>query len=254
VFGVRAAIETIRAGKEIDRLLVQRELGSSNTMAELMQVAREANVPVQRVPTEKLDRITRKNHQGVIAFVSAIRYVSLHNVLSGVYEKGQTPLLLILDRVTDVRNFGAIARTAECAGVHAIVIPAKGAAQINADAVKTSSGALNFIPVCRENSLRETGNVLAGERRTGGRLHREGRKKHLPGRLLRPHGHHHGLGGRRHFRRPHPQGRRAGEDSHDGQHCLAQRFGGGRRRGVRSGAAALKRLTDGPAYGGPGPG
>jgi 23S rRNA (guanosine2251-2'-O)-methyltransferase len=82
--------------------------------------------------------------------------VSLHNVLSSVYEKGQTPLLLILDRVTDVRNFGAIARTAECAGVHAIVIPAKGAAQINADAVKTSSGALNFIPVCRENSLRET--------------------------------------------------------------------------------------------------
>jgi 23S rRNA (guanosine2251-2'-O)-methyltransferase len=156
VFGVRAAIETIRAGQEIDRLLVQRELGSSNTMAELMQVAREANVPVQRVPIEKLDRITRKNHQGVIAFVSAIRYVSLHNVLSGVYEKGQTPLLLILDRVTDVRNFGAIARTAECAGVHAIVIPAKGAAQINADAVKTSSGALNFIPVCRENSLRDT--------------------------------------------------------------------------------------------------
>ncbi len=156
VFGVRAAIETIRAGKEIDRLLVQRELGSSNTMAELMQVAREANVPVSRVPSEKLDRITRKNHQGVIAFVSAIRYVSLHNVLSGVYEKGQTPLLLILDRVTDVRNFGAIARTAECAGVHAIVIPAKGAAQINADAVKTSSGALNFVPVCRENSLRDT--------------------------------------------------------------------------------------------------
>jgi 23S rRNA (guanosine2251-2'-O)-methyltransferase len=156
VFGVRAVIETIRAGKEIDRLLIQRDLGSSDTIAELRQVAREANVVVSRVPHEKLDRITRKNHQGVIAFVSAIRYVSLHNVLSGVYEKGETPFLLILDRITDVRNFGAIARTAECAGVHAIVIPVRGAAQINADAVKTSSGALNFIPVCREDNLKDT--------------------------------------------------------------------------------------------------
>jgi 23S rRNA (guanosine2251-2'-O)-methyltransferase len=156
VFGVRAVIETIRAGKEIDRLLIQRDLGSSDTIAELLQVAREANVVVSRVPHEKLDRITRKNHQGVIAFVSAIRYVSLHNMLSGVYEKGETPFLLILDRITDVRNFGAIARTAECAGVHAIVIPIRGAAQINADAVKTSSGALNFIPVCREDNLKDT--------------------------------------------------------------------------------------------------
>ncbi len=156
VFGIHSVIETIRAGNEIDKLFIQRELGNSSTVAELLQVAQEFNVPISRVPPEKLDRITRKNHQGAIAFISAIRYVSLHNVLSGIYEKGQTPLLLLLDRITDVRNFGAIARTAECAGVHAIVIPTKGAAQINADAVKTSSGALNFIPVCREENLVNT--------------------------------------------------------------------------------------------------
>ena len=153
VFGIHAVIETIRAGKEIDKLLVQRDLGAAGNLAELLQTAHEYRVPVSRVPKERLDRITRKNHQGVIAFVSAVNYAQLHNVVSNVYEQGQTPLILILDRVTDVRNFGAIARTAECAGVHAIVIPAKGAAQINADAVKTSSGALNFIPVCREESL-----------------------------------------------------------------------------------------------------
>jgi 23S rRNA (guanosine2251-2'-O)-methyltransferase len=156
VFGIRAVIETIKAGQEIDKLLIQRELGSSPLMAELMQVAHAHNVPASKVPLEKLDRITRKNHQGAICFISAIRYVSLHNILSEVFEKGQTPLLLILDRITDVRNFGAIARTAECAGVHALVIPSKGAAQINADAIKTSSGALNFLPVCREENLRDT--------------------------------------------------------------------------------------------------
>jgi 23S rRNA (guanosine2251-2'-O)-methyltransferase len=156
VFGIHSVIETIRAGKEIDKLLVQRELGNSSAIAELLQAANEFNVPISRVPSDKLDRVTRKNHQGVIAFVSAIRYASLHNVLSSIYDKGQTPLILILDRITDVRNFGAIARSAECAGVHAIVIPNKGAAQINSDAVKTSSGALNFIPVCREENLRDT--------------------------------------------------------------------------------------------------
>ncbi len=156
VFGIHAVIETIRAGKEIDKLLVQRDLGAAGNLAELLQTAHEHNVPVQRVPKERLDRVTRKNHQGVIAFVSAVNYAKLHNVISDVYERGQTPLILILDRITDVRNFGAIARTAECAGVHALVIPTKGAAQINADAVKTSSGALNFIPVCREESLVRT--------------------------------------------------------------------------------------------------
>lgn len=152
VFGTQAVLETLRAGKEIDKLFVQRELGNN----ELVKLAEERGVPISKVPVEKLDRLTRKNHQGVICFISAINYASLHNVLSSVFEQGKVPLVLILDRITDVRNFGAIARTVECAGAQAIVVPLKGAAEINSDAMKTSSGALNFIPVCREASLNET--------------------------------------------------------------------------------------------------
>ena len=129
--------------------MVQRELGS----VEILDLAKEKGVQVQKVPLEKLNRITRKNHQGAIAFVSAIHYAKLDNVIADTFEKGQVPLILVLDRITDVRNFGAIARTAECAGAHAIVIPSRGAAQINADAMKTSSGALNFLPVCKEENL-----------------------------------------------------------------------------------------------------
>jgi 23S rRNA (guanosine2251-2'-O)-methyltransferase len=152
VFGTQAVLETLRAGKEIDKLFVQRELGNN----EIIKLAEERGVPISKVPAEKLDRLTRKNHQGVICFISAINYASLHNVLSGVFEQGKVPLILILDRITDVRNFGAIARTVECSGAQAIVVPLKGAAEINSDAMKTSSGALNFIPVCREASLNET--------------------------------------------------------------------------------------------------
>jgi 23S rRNA (guanosine2251-2'-O)-methyltransferase len=156
VFGIQSVLETIRSGKEIDRLLVQRELGNS----EILDLAREKGIQVQKVPLEKLNRITRKNHQGAIAFVSVIHYAKLENVIADTFEKGLVPFILILDRITDVRNFGAIARTAECAGIHAIVIPSKGAAQINGDAMKTSSGALNFIPVCREDSLLQTVDFL----------------------------------------------------------------------------------------------
>lgn len=152
VFGTQSVLETLRSGKEIERLFVQREFG----LAEIEKIAKERGIPFQRVPVEKLNRITRKNHQGVIAFVSPIQYMPLHNVLTQVYEDGKTPLFLLLDRVTDVRNFGAIARTAECAGVQAIIVPMKGGAQINADAMKTSSGALNFLPICREPNLHET--------------------------------------------------------------------------------------------------
>jgi 23S rRNA (guanosine2251-2'-O)-methyltransferase len=149
---VQPVLEALRAGKEIDKLLVQRELGN----IEVLEFARLRGIPVQKVPHEKLDRITRKNHQGVIAFVAVVNYAKLENIVADVFERGETPLLLLLDRITDVRNFGAIARTAEAAGVQALVIPAKGAAQINADAMKTSSGALNFLPVCREADLVQT--------------------------------------------------------------------------------------------------
>jgi 23S rRNA (guanosine2251-2'-O)-methyltransferase len=149
VFGVQAILESLKSGKEIERILIQREFGQ----AEIEKLAKEREIPVQRVPVEKLNRITTKNHQGLIAFVSAINYAKLSNVIASIYEKGEVPLILVLDRITDVRNFGAIARTAECTGVHTIVVPARNAAQINADAMKTSSGALNYLPVCRENSL-----------------------------------------------------------------------------------------------------
>ncbi|HNW99120.1 MAG TPA: 23S rRNA (guanosine(2251)-2'-O)-methyltransferase RlmB [Bacteroidales bacterium] len=154
IFGIRPVIEAIKSGKEIDRILLQSTLGSHETIRELKQVAREMDIPIQYVPMEKLNKVTFKNHQGVIAYVSEITYQPLQNILPGIYEKGEDPFILILDRITDVRNFGAIARTAECAGVHAIVIPLKGTAQINMDAVKTSAGALYNIPVCREENLK----------------------------------------------------------------------------------------------------
>ena len=157
VFGVQSVTETINAGKPIDKLFIQRELGrNSPKVAYILEEAKKRDVPVAKVPLDKLNRITRKNHQGIIAFISAVHYQPLSNVIPQLYEEGKTPLILVLDRLTDVRNFVAIARTAECAGVHAIVIPARGSAQVNSDAMKTSSGALNYLPVCRENNLEKT--------------------------------------------------------------------------------------------------
>ncbi|MBX9852985.1 MAG: 23S rRNA (guanosine(2251)-2'-O)-methyltransferase RlmB [Cytophagaceae bacterium] len=155
IFGIRPVIETIKAGKEIERLLIQKDQHSV-LIQELIKLAKDNNIPITQVPVEKLNTITRKNHQGVICFISVVTYASLDHIITESFSKGETPLILILDRVTDVRNFGAIARTAECMGVNAIVIPSRGSAQINSDAVKTSAGALNFIPVCREDNLKST--------------------------------------------------------------------------------------------------
>lgn len=152
IFGTRAVMEAIHAGKEIDKILVEKE-SDNELIKELLHLAKSERIPVVRVPEAKLNRITRKNHQGVVAHMSAIEYASLDNVVDECYSKGVAPLILVLDRITDVRNFGAIARTAECAGVHAIVIPEKGSAQINSDAVKTSAGALNHLPVARVKNL-----------------------------------------------------------------------------------------------------
>ncbi len=152
VFGIQSVLETLRSGKEIERLLIQKD----QTFPEIQQLAVELGAPMSRVPPEKLDRLTRKNHQGVVCFISPVRYVPIHNVLTQVFEDGQTPLFLMLDRITDVRNFGAIARTAECAGTQALLVPFKGGSQINSDAMKTSSGALNYLPVSREGSILDT--------------------------------------------------------------------------------------------------
>lgn len=155
VFGIHPVIEAIKSGKEIERIMIQKELGG-NVIGELLGLANKRNIPIVKVPIDKLNRITRKVHQGVICFVSSVVYASLDHIVSEVYRRGQTPFILVLDRVTDVRNFGAIARSAECMGVQAIVIPSRGSAQINSDAVKTSAGALNYIPVCREENLKTT--------------------------------------------------------------------------------------------------
>lgn len=159
IFGTRAILEAIKAGREIDKVLVQKGL-KNDLILELHQVCHEMQIPILKVPIEKLNNITRKNHQGAICYLSAITYASLDHVIEQCYMEGRDPLLLILDRVTDVRNFGAIARTAECAGVDAIVIPGKNSAQVNADAVKTSAGALHYIPVCRVKNLMESVDYL----------------------------------------------------------------------------------------------
>lgn len=152
VFGIRAVIEAIQADKEIDKILIRRDL-QSNLSRELFEVLKGRSIPVQRVPGERLDRLTRKNHQGVIAFMAAVTYQHLEDIVPFIYEQGKDPFILLLDGVTDVRNFGAIARTCECAGVDAIVIPAKGSVTVNADAIKTSAGALHSLPVCKEKSI-----------------------------------------------------------------------------------------------------
>ena len=155
IFGVRAVIEALDTGKEIDKILIKRDI-QSDLSKELFAALRGRMIPVQRVPVERIDRITRKNHQGVIAFVSPIVYQRTEDIVPFLFEQGKSPLLLMLDGITDVRNFGAIARTCECAGVDAIIIPSKNSVTVNADAVKTSAGALLTLPVCKEQSLTAT--------------------------------------------------------------------------------------------------
>ena len=157
IFGIHAVIEAIDAGKTLDKILLRRDM-SSSLSRELNQRLEGLTTPVQKVPVEKLNQFTDKNHQGVIAFLSPIEFTSLENLVPMLYEAGKVPFLVVLDGVTDVRNFGAIARTCACAGVDALVIPARGGAAINGDAVKTSAGALHSLPVCKvenmQNALR----------------------------------------------------------------------------------------------------
>jgi 23S rRNA (guanosine2251-2'-O)-methyltransferase len=152
IFGLRPVIEAIKAGKQIDRLLVRQGL-QGVLYHELMTEVRNHNIVYQIVPVERIELVTRKNHQGVLAWLSVIEYQQISNLLPMIFEKGEDPLIIALDGVSDVRNFGAIVRSAECLGAHAVVIPEKGSARITADAVKTSAGALHTFPVCRERSI-----------------------------------------------------------------------------------------------------
>jgi len=152
IFGLRPVIEAIKAGKQIDRLLVRQGLQGA-IYHELMTEVKTHNIVYKIVHVERIELVTRKNHQGVLAWLSVIEYQYIANLLPMVFEKGEDPLIIALDGVSDVRNFGAIVRTAECLGAHAIIIPEKGSARITADAVKTSAGALHSFHVCREKSI-----------------------------------------------------------------------------------------------------
>ncbi|MCH5220240.1 MAG: 23S rRNA (guanosine(2251)-2'-O)-methyltransferase RlmB [Muribaculaceae bacterium] len=152
IYGVRAVIEAIDAGRRIDKVLIKRDLGG-NLVSELMDKITSNGIVVQRVPLEKLNRITRNNHQGVVALLSAVSYYNIEDLIPELVADGRLPFVVILDGITDVRNFGAIARTAECAGVDALIIPSAGSVTVGADAVKTSAGALLRVPVCRVRNM-----------------------------------------------------------------------------------------------------
>lgn len=173
IFGIRAVIEALEAGKSIDKVLVRKDL-TGELSKELFAKIREYGVVMQRVPVERLNRITMKNHQGVVALVSPVVYHKLDNVLPALYEEGRNPFLVVLDGLTDTRNFGAIGRTADCAGVDAIVIPERNSVSVTPDAVKTSAGALFYLPVCREHdvvaavkALKENGVMVVGATEKG---------------------------------------------------------------------------------------
>jgi len=155
IYGYNPVLEAIKEGKEIEKLFLLNNM-QQHRANELKHFAGEFKIPFQYVPKEKLNRFTRQNHQGVVGIISPISYIEIETFLPSIFESGKTPFLLILDKITDVRNLGSIARSAECAGVDAIVIPSRGSAMINADAVKTSAGALTKIPVSRNSNLKET--------------------------------------------------------------------------------------------------
>ncbi len=177
IFGLRAIIEAMEAGKDIDKILVKKDI-NGDLSRELLGKAKAYGVLVRRVPVEKLNRITMKNHQGAVAILAAVPYQRLDNIIPKLYEEGKTPLMVVLDGVTDIRNFGAIARTACCSGVDAIVIPSHNSVSITADAIKTSAGALFHIPVCRENTtldavkqLKENGYKIVAATEKGARVY-----------------------------------------------------------------------------------
>lgn len=152
IFGIRAVIEAIESGKTIDKVLIKKGL-TGELVKELYELISQHKVPTQQVPIEKIERITKKNHQGVVAYLSAVEFYDIDSIVSDIYSSGKSPFIVVLDQITDVRNFGAIIRSAECAGAHAMLVPTRGAARIGADTVKTSAGAVYHIPICRTSSI-----------------------------------------------------------------------------------------------------
>jgi len=153
VYGMHPVLEALSSGKSIEKIWLKQGL-ESERMGRIRDAAKERDIPIQFVPEVRLQRfVPNGNHQGIVAMLSAVTYQELENIILQVQEAGEQALFVMLDGVKDVRNFGAIARTAECMGVHTIIVPAQGSAAANADAVKVSAGALNYLPVCRENNL-----------------------------------------------------------------------------------------------------
>lgn len=155
IFGLHPINEAIKTGKEINKVLVKNNL-STSTAQELIAEIRRKGINIQYVPQEKLDKICKHKHQGIIAYISPIKYQNLEEIIIKTQNENKLPLILILDGITDVRNFGAIARTGECAGISAIVIPSSGSAKISEEAIKTSAGALYNIPICKMDNLVDT--------------------------------------------------------------------------------------------------
>jgi 23S rRNA (guanosine2251-2'-O)-methyltransferase len=152
IIGRQPLIESIRSGQAVDKILLQRNTGGES-IDEIKLLAREHRIPVQVVPAEKLGSLTKANHQGVVAFAGIVTYMPLQEVIDQVVGAGVVPLFVMLDGITDVRNIGAIARSAWCTGAQALIIPDKGVGALNEEAMKSSSGALGLINVCRVPSL-----------------------------------------------------------------------------------------------------
>lgn len=161
IFGIRPVLEAIESGRTIDKVYIKKD-AEGQLISELRDLMRRHHIHIQEVPIEKLNRLVRGNHQGVVAQLSAIEYADLADMINNV-PSDETPLFVVFDGVTDVRNFGAIARSAECAGAHGLIVPIKNAAPVNADAIKTSAGALYKIPVCRVGSIRNALKTLQAE-------------------------------------------------------------------------------------------
>jgi 23S rRNA (guanosine2251-2'-O)-methyltransferase len=153
IYGLHPVMEAVKAGRDFERLYILKNL-EGDSIRQLRQLLKQHHIHYQLVPIEKLNRLTQGNHQGVVGILSQIAYSDIEQLLPGIFEKGEVPFIVIADRITDVRNMGAIARTAECAGVHALIVPDQESAMINADALKTSAGALARIPVCRSQNLK----------------------------------------------------------------------------------------------------
>jgi len=161
IFGIRAIIEAIQSGKEVDKVFIQKEI-SSELMKDLMKVMKRANVNFSYVPVEKLNRLTPNNHQGAVATISPIGFIDIESLVEATLASGKMPLFLILDQISDARNFGAIIRTAECTGVNGIIVQKAGSAPVNGDTVKTSAGAVFNVPICKVEHIKDAIFYLQG--------------------------------------------------------------------------------------------